>query len=184
MFPGLKTGKSENLMTDPIQLILNFGKSGHVLGKSIEENEADELIKSIIDRLNTSERVLDLSPESLNEFAKLLLLYYQQSIQSGKDFSEEQIVEIIREIAAYFGKVVINNSSGKWRTKGSLWETEIVIGGPVKAKKGNEVRTYKEAATSLGQIAASTWLALQKGVEPKLFSGYKFACARHVKESL
>jgi hypothetical protein len=171
-------------MIDAGQLILNMARDGHPLATSIEENETTQLISNIRERLNATEDVLNLSPISLEGLSALLLDYYQTSIWNGKEFTEEEIATLIREIAAYVGIVFIKHSRGKWRTTGSLWGTEIFFEGPVYSVKEGTVRTAKSGVVSLGQLASSTWTALQYGVEPKLYKGFKLLTAKIVKEKL
>jgi len=156
----------------------------HPLGQGIPETEFPILVEQLRQRLNASKEELDLSPKSLTNLDHLLLNYFQLVAASGNVFSEENTVQIVREIAAYFGKVVLSNTKGKLHLVGGLRGTEIEFEGPVKGRKGGETRTYPKAIISLGQIASGTWNAVLNGVDPKLYKSYIFATAKNVKESL
>jgi len=111
----------------------------------------------------------------------MLLNYYPQ-----RQFTEEEIMQAIREIAAYIGKVIVTRSTGKWHIHdvGGLWGTEIVFDGPVKTIKGRQAVTYNKSVVNLGQIASGTWSALQLGIEPKLYKVYRVAISKAKKEDL
>jgi hypothetical protein len=128
---------------------MDFEKSGSPLGKSIAEEETPRLIDRLIFRLLTSPKILDLSPKSLNILATMLLNYYQQN-----QFTEEEIMQAIREVAAYIGTVIVTHSTGKWHIHhaGGLMGTEIVFEGPVKTIKGRQTVTFDKSVVSLGQI--------------------------------
>ncbi len=169
-------------MINPARLILEYGKRGSPLGKSILEEEFPSLVANLQERLGASPEVLNLSPDSLNILAPLLLSYYQREFLGIKEDDEEEIVRMIREIAAYIGRVILKNSKGKLQTWGGLWGTEIVFEGPVKSIKGSQTITHKQGVVSLGQIASSTWTALQMGVEPKLYRTFQLSVAKNVRE--
>jgi hypothetical protein len=169
-------------MRETERLIDEFDKKGNPLGKNITEEEIPGLANNLLERLNVTKEQLDFSPASLNRLAQLLLSYYQVETSHGVAFTDEDVVGIVREIAAYFGKTILTNTKGKLRSVKSIWGTEIEFEGPTRARKGNEVRTYSSSIISLGQIAAGTWSAVIVGVEPKLYKTYQFAIAKNVKE--
>jgi hypothetical protein len=165
-------------------LIREYGKKGNPLGKNITGEEIPALANNLRTRLNTTDIDLDFSPPSLNKLAQLLLSYYKAEASHGVIFTDEDVIGIVREIAAYIGKTILTNSKGKLRSGKSLWGTEIEFEGPSRIKKGSQVRTYSSWIISLGQIAAGTWDALIIGVEPKLYQIYKNSTAKNAKEIL
>ena len=169
----------------PTQRLINqFAAQGHPLGRSIPEEEAATLIEVLQKRLGASAKELDLSPSSLNRLEQRLIDLHQSMQEQGQIFTDEELVQLVREIAAYIGKVFVTHAGGKWETVKTLWGTEIVFEGPVEAVKGKEIRVYPKSVSSLGNIAASTWDAITVGIKPKLYDVYRRASAKRVREQL
>ena len=58
-------------------------------------------------RLSLGENILDLSPKSLDTLESSLKTYYIDEIKDARQLSEMQVLSLIREIIAYFGRVVV-----------------------------------------------------------------------------
>jgi hypothetical protein len=104
---------------------------------------------------------------------------------TGQAFDEPGLMQLVREIAAYIGSVLVAHAAGEWRTvDNSLWGTEIVIAGPVYGIKDSMIREYPKRVFSLGNLAASAWDAIVAGVPPKLYQDYRDARAKRLRERL
>jgi hypothetical protein len=84
--------------------------------------------------------ILDQTPKSLNRLENLLAMYWSKLTEDGLLLNDEQTVELVRELTAYIGELLIRNIKGEWVNLGTLWNTEIVIEGPFKIKKEGKSR--------------------------------------------
>jgi hypothetical protein len=166
------------------KLIQEFARQRHPLGRSIPVAEAPALTEALRQRLGASTQELDLSPASLKRLEQRLINLHQAMQEQGQTFSDEELVRLVREIAAYVGQVLLIHAEGKWQTMSSLWNTEVVFEGPVEGVKGKEVRVYPVRVFSLGNIAASSWDATKVGKIPKLYQVYRDARAKRLREKL
>jgi hypothetical protein len=182
--PSLWFSLRSKKMIDTPEFILNHCKNRHPLSNGILEEEIPDLIQQLRYRLNTSKQELNLSPKSLKDLSRHLLNYYQTKIQDGGSFSDEEILQIIRELTAYVGNVILLNSGGKWELVDNIYETEIRVDGPSKVRKGQDLRTYPSYGVALGWSMARGWDAVQLGIEPKLYSLYTAAISKNLKEKL
>lgn len=170
-------------MEDIKKMINECYKAENPIAKNITEEEFPELVNNLRERLNTTQTILDLTPDSLNKLAKLLMSYYKVWNLSGKSITNNEVLKIIREISAYFGQTILSHTDGKLHSvNNSILGTEIIFQRTTKAKKGDIEITSQNAVISLGQIGAGTWSAIVKGIEPKLLRSYQIATAKNVKE--
>jgi hypothetical protein len=82
------------------------------LGKSIHQKKVPILTSQLRQRLEMSEAELDFTPASLERLEdKLFELLQKIDIQT---LTDEDIVQFVREISAYFGKVLVVHAEGNW----------------------------------------------------------------------
>ena len=69
-------------------------------------------------------------------------------------YSQEEIVQFVREISAYVGEVLVIHAGCKWEPLGTFWSTHLVIDGNVKVTKEGRSRFVPSVALHLGAIGA------------------------------
>ncbi len=166
------------------RLIMTAAETGHLLGRSISSDDSLILINQLRLRLGDTSGNLDLSPKSLKVLAKQLLAWHQRVLARTYSFNDEETLQVVREIAAYCGQVLVKHAHGQWHNSEGLWGTEIVIERPVEVAKGDDIRRGNKTVWSLGQIAASSWDAVTVGVEPKLYKTFQLVTAKRITEAL
>ncbi len=162
--------------------VFDFARENHPLGKSILEEEAPQLTSSLRQRLAMSVADLDFSPASLKLLEEKLVELSQKD--DINNYADTEIVQLVREIAAYVGKVLVLHAEGKWEPLGTLWGTQIIFEGKIKVVKEGTTRVVPSVAFSLGNIGATTVDMLRLGKKPILFRDYQSARKRTVKEQL
>lgn len=166
-------------------LIQDFAKLGHPLGAAIRREEAPQLVAALLHRLGATPEELNQSPLSLHVLERELVRWHQSLSSSGQSLEGEDLVQFVRELAAYVGIVLETHAGGEWRTTdNSLWGTEISFRGPVYVVKGSEIRQHPLRVFSLGNLAGSAWDAILAGVPPKLYQDYRDARAKKLRERL
>lgn len=129
-----------------------------------------------------SEPELDFTPVSLKRLEdKLIELPQNADIQN---FSDEEIVQLVREVAAYVGEVLVLHADGKWRPLKDLWSTHVVIEGDIRIIKEGQRRVAPSIAFSLGAIGTAAWDMISLGKKPSLYKDYQSARKKMVKEEL
>jgi len=172
-------------MGPTVKLIKEFARRGHPLGRGISVEEVPMLIEALQQRLGTSSKELNLSPTSLKRLEQRLVALHQSMQERGENFSDEELVRLVREIAAYIGQVLVKHTGGRWRNLGSLYGTEVVFDGPWEVVKGLERRTFSEGAVFImGDEAAWAWDEIVEGKKPNLYRTYREARAKRIKERL
>jgi hypothetical protein len=167
------------------KIMYDFQNKGHPLGKGYSECEISDLVSCLKQRLNVIDDVLDLEPKSLNTLAKLLLDYYQKMTENGHIFSDEEVAQVVREIAAYIGKVILIHTKSVWIFDAEKFSyTRLDIDTPTIGKKGNYTKYSSSRSIFLAYPASRTWSAIQMGIEPKLYNLYKTAVSKVIKEKL
>jgi hypothetical protein len=166
------------------KLINEFSKRGHPLGRSISEEEVPTLIEALRQRLGVSSRDLDLSPQSLKRLEQCLVELHRKDQEQRSIMGEEEVVRLIREVAAYIGQVLVIHTGGRWRTIHSLYGTEIVFdGGTWAIVKNNKVRWSSHGPVyTMGGEAAWAWDAIVAGRKPNLYRLYREARTRRLRE--
>jgi hypothetical protein len=165
-------------------LIQEFARQGHPLGRDVALEESPLLIEALRERLEASPGELDLSPASLDTLEQRLVDLHKSMQDRSQAFSEPMLVQLVREMVAYIGRVMVDHAGGEWRNIGTLWGTEVVFRGPVEVVKGEEIRVHANRIESLGNIAASSWDAITAGVRPGLYKMYRQARSKHGREIL
>ncbi len=172
-------------MGSTVKLIKQFARQGHPLGRGISEEEVPELVEGLRQRFGTSTNKLDLSAESLKQLEQLLIDLYQSAQEQQLSFSEQELVLLMREVAAYLGQVLVMHTGGQWRNLGSLYGTEIVVEGPWEIVKGQDVHTSsKSTVYSMGGEAAWAWDALVEGRKPNLYGLCQESRQKRIREQL
>jgi hypothetical protein len=166
------------------ELTRSYARDGHPLGRAINLEERTQLIDGLRERLRRTAHELDLSPKSLQRLDRYLTLHYQSLQATAHPTSQEETLQLVRQIAAYFGQVLVMHAGGQWQIGNSLWGTEIKIERLVEVHKGLVVHQHNKTTYSLGNIASGVWDALAAGKKPRLYRFYLEATARHVTERL
>lgn len=167
-------------------LVYDFGKRGHPLGQAIRKEEVPELIEALRQRLGCTEEELDLSPESLKRLESRLIALHQ-AIESGQvPASDEDIVRLIREVAAYLGQVIVLNLNGRWaEPRNTLWANDVIVPLPVETIKGREIRTSPDRALAVAVTVAYFWdlIGIGKG-KGFLWKEYKAMTKKRWRETI
>ena len=146
--------------------ILNeLHKKGDPLAIGIDYSETEELIGELRKRLSLGENILDLSPKSLDTLESSLKTYYIDEIKDARQLSEMQVLSLIREIIAYFGRVVVENTDGKWINNGMLKGTIIKIEGPITVRRKRGTTMSSGTKIFLWNIATVHWDNIITGFE-------------------
>lgn len=164
------------------KLIFEFIKKEHPLGKSIDPDEVPSLVSGLRQRLGVLPDDLDLSPRSLRILEKSLYDLRPQ-FESGS-LRDEELLQIVREVAAYIGEVLVLHSFGKWQTQGTLWGTDIIFEGNIKITKEGEQRVTQSLAMSLGNLAAAAIDMVSVGKMPELYKYYMIGRKKKFQEKL
>ena len=167
------------------KLIQQFAREGHPLGQGIEIEELPDLIEALRQRLIVSNEELDLSPSSLNRLEQHLIDLFRSMNEAKQKFADEELVQLVREIAAYIGEVLVTQADGRWgdQTK-TLWATEVIIEGPWEVIKDRRNISPYAAHFVVGSEAAWVWDAITVGKKPYLYRTYRDAHTRRLRERL
>lgn len=157
------------------RLIFERGEQGHLLAQGITPDEASTLSTHLIARFNPLDSELDFSPKSLSRLDRGLIKYHKALSASGKTLSEDETLELVRELAAYLGKVLAAHSAGLWITGPTLWGTHMEF------SRNNPSKTLR---VSLGNIAGNSWDCVLKGLEPRLYEAYRRSKQKTVHQKL
>jgi len=166
-------------------LIKDFAHNRHPLGNGILLAEVPVLIETLRQRLSVSADELDLSPASLRKLVQYLYDLYQSIQDRGLTLSNEDLVEMVREIAAYIGEVLVRNAGGRWGQESqTLWSTEVVIDGPWEVIKDRRYISPRPASFIIGGEAAWVWDVISTGKKPDLYRTYRDARSKRLRERL
>lgn len=165
-------------MTTATDLLIEYAKTHHPLGRSLALEDAPNLVEQLRLRLNTTHDILDMSPASLKRLEYELVQFYQLLNQSGRVFTDEELAEFIREIAAYLGLVLVKHAEARWKVLAtdSLWATYVSFGEYMDLTKG--VKPFVSPfplSMSLGNYAAASWDLIALGKDPGLYKMYQTA---------
>lgn len=152
------------MTTKTEHLLIDFFERGHPLGRAIRSEEAPKLVEALRQRLGCTPEELDLSPGSLKRLEQLLIALHQ-AIESGQVLmSDNDLVSLIREVAAYLGEVMVVNLGGKWDDECiPVWISNVSIPLPVETIKGKEVRFSSTRGFPAVHIAAYFWDLIRIG---------------------
>lgn len=164
------------------RIIFDFIKVGHPLGQIITREEVPSLASRLRRRLEMSESELDFSPTSLKRLENKLFELSQMT--QTQNYSDEEIIQFIREIAAYVGEVLVLHADGKWRSLQDLWSTQVIFEGDIKITKEGRQRVAPSVVFSLGNIGAGVWDMISIGRKPHLYKDYLSGKKKKVKEEL
>ncbi len=164
------------------KIVSEFGRKGHPLGKSIYREDVPSLVFHLRQRLGMSDSELDLTPVSLKRLEEKLIEKSQE--KWSEIYSQEEIVQFVREISAYVGEVLVIHAGCKWEPLGTLWSTHLVIDGNVKVTKEGRSRFVPSVALPLGAIGAVALDMVSVGKKPMLYRDYLSAKKKSVKEEL
>ena len=168
-------------MKTATKIIFDFIRTQHPLSRGIEKEETPLLVGLLRKRLSLSEIELDFSPISLQRLEDKLS--DSADTLKAKLIKEEEIIQIIREIAAYVGEVLVLNTNGKWQNLGDLWSTKVIFEGNIKITKAGNERTAQSIAFSLGNIGAGAWDMISLGRKPILYCDYLSAKKKTIIEN-
>jgi hypothetical protein len=171
-------------MNDTNALIVQYAKQRHPLAASFAVEEAVELADQLRHRLGSSSEELSLSPASLKRLERKLAEWHHSLQQQNKTLTDQEVLQLVREIAAYFGLVLVHHASGQWRALGSLWTTEIQIEGPLAVAESHQRRFSPfPLLLSLGNQAATTWDLIVQGAPARLYKSFRRAKRKQSKGS-
>lgn len=163
-------------------VVKQYGNNDHILGRGLEQEEADLLLRPLRQRLHSNEKDLDLSPASLKRLEHRLVALNKNMLSQDVDFTDDELVQFVREVAAYLGLVLTRHANGKWRGGKQLWTSQVDIPGPIRVVDGKA--SYTSAYPMiifLGHIAAVSWELIKRGMKPQLFSTFS-AAKRKISE--
>jgi hypothetical protein len=163
-------------MTDTNALIIEYARQRHPLARGFGIEEATMLVEQLRARLDAAAKELDLSPNSLKRLEDKLVAWNKSMKQHEIRLTDEETLQLVREIAAYLGSVLVLHASGEWRAHGSLWTTEIEVKSPNLAEAERQGRFSQfPLLFSLGNQAATAWDLVQQGESPGLYSAFRRA---------
>jgi hypothetical protein len=167
------------------KLIQEYKRKGHPLGEELTLEECENLIRALRQRLQATEQELDLSPMSLKRLDQRLRIYFRLSHGAGQALFDNEVVQVVRELAAYFGMVLVKHVGAIWRGGSSLWGTEIEVSGPTKVIKGRTPYTIDgPQVLALGNLAAAALNRAANDKDTELYSRYLAARKRIAKQRL
>jgi hypothetical protein len=166
------------------KLIQEYKVRGHPLGEAIRLGETGELISLLRIRLGATDSELDLSPPSLKRLEKKLVEYHQTLQSKSQQLTDDETVQLVREIAAYLGVVRLRHAQAIWREGRSLWDTSVEVAGPIKVIKGARKYTGNSLTQLLGNQAASAWDVITQGKPTRLYSSYLSLRRKVAKQDL
>jgi hypothetical protein len=150
------------------KIVTEYGQKNYPLGKCIYREEVPYLTSQLKQLLAIVDNKLNFTPESLIILEDKLFAWSKEV--NIKSLEDDEIVEIVREVAAYYGEVLALYADGKWESRQTLWGTCIVIEGNVKVTKEGRNRIVPSVAVSLGNIGTVTLELIYQG---KRFNLYK-----------
>jgi hypothetical protein len=165
-------------------LIREYGSQGHPLGQAFDQEEALVLVEQLRKRLGASEQQLNLSSTSLERLEQALVELHESLAEQGMELSDDELVQLVREVAAYFGLVLVKHAGGRWNRLHTLWGMQIRIGKPLKEDERIRSKRDLEMVYLLGNVAASAWDMISSGMQPRLFKNYRAAYSRVARQRL
>jgi hypothetical protein len=170
-------------MTRASRFVLDLEKTNDPLARSIKIEEMQDLIENLRKRLNTSSTDLYVSPSSLRRLDLLLINYHQQMTENKITLTDDSLGNLIRELAAYLGKVLLTHTDATIEDHGSLWGTHILITGGVKVLKEGRTRETNAINMSLGNLASIALDRLEGNINPNLYKTYRAAKSKSFRET-
>lgn len=167
-------------MKTATKIVSEFGKQGHPLGQSIKPEEASLLAHQLARLLGLNNSELDFSPKSLKLLEDKLVEFSQRVTLEA--LTEEEIVQMVREVSAYVGEVLVLHTQGKWATLGTLLGTEVVFEENIKLNKEGRTKIIPSIAFRIGFTGAAAVDMAFSGRKPILYRDYLNAKNKSIKE--
>ena len=166
-------------------LIREYAKKNHPYAKGISQEEIGDLVTGLRKRFNLSEQESDFSPKSLMLIESKMVDLHRRLSEGTIEYTEEELVLLVRELAAYFIQVLILHSGGELNSQSSnLWSTEVIMRRPTTAVKGRERTTLPKLVIPAGNSVATAWDVIGLGKKPTLYADYKATKAKVLREKL
>jgi hypothetical protein len=166
------------------KLIQEYWSQGQVIARPLVLQEFDALISALRQRLMASLEELDLSPSSLKRLEGRLRSYHVALQEEGKHLSDVDVVELVREIAAYLASVLLQHTDATWRGGRSLWDSGVEVIGTIKVREGSESFTSRKLVYAVGNQAAAAWDAITEGQNTLLYSVFLSMKRKSVSQRL
>ncbi len=165
------------------EIIRQYSKAGHELGRSITAEEALALIECLRKRFDMHQE-LDLSPQSLLVLEEKTFQYWKSLERTG--FGDQEVVQTIREIVAYIGQVLVMHAEGQWyETSSMVLGTSVKFGGIWEIiKEGRREISSLPVCFGLGFTVTWNWDRIGKGKRPSFYKLYQDAKSRRLEENL
>jgi hypothetical protein len=165
-------------------IIYNNYKTRNPLAQGVKKDEIKDLIKEFNHRLSWSGENLEPSEKNLTLLFSTLKSFYAHVIEGGKVFSEDEHLQIVREVTAYFGYVVLLTKGGEWDNPGGLLEVGIRFSGDFKSTKGGKTTSSKLRVENIGYLAASIWDGVLMGIDLDIMKPFNSIAQKRIKETL
>ncbi len=159
-------------------------KNKNPLAQGITEGEVRKLASDLGKRLSWSGKQLEPSQETLARLFNGLVSYYNQLSSTGYSFSENEHLQIVREITAYFGYIVIRSKGGEWDNPGGLLDVGIKFSGDFEGVKGNKITKSTIRVENLGYLAVGIWDGVLAGINIDVMKYYGSFAKKRIGESL
>lgn len=138
-------------MSSIYKIIQELYEQKNPIANPLIPEEIQTLIKELINRLNSSEDILDSSIKSLSVLEKLLIDFCSKDSFQELNNDYEELLHFIRELAAYLGNVIVVNAQGEWAKESrNLWSTHVYAKGGWKTKKGKELSNPEKVGFIVG----------------------------------
>jgi len=158
---------------------------GHPLAQNITSEEVPLLIDGFRKKLGVSGDELNLFPKSLKTLEQILMSLHKAQLEKGENFTNEEVAELVRGIAAYIGEILIRHAGARWSdTSRTLWGTEVTIDGPWQVIKDRKYTSPYPTHFILGSDAAWALDEISAGRKPNLFRTYSEARTKSLRERL
>ncbi len=162
-------------------LIAKLGREQDPLGRPILWKEVPSLITSIKHRFGLEDQ--DLSPLSLKKLDDKLFLYIQSFRERKQDLTDIEIVQLVREIAAYLGSVLVDYAGGEWYQGAlSLWDNRVIIEAPWTIVKERRKSHSSEVNFMISGNAAFSIEEAIEGQKPKLYRIFQDIKKKTIRE--
>jgi len=139
------------------------------------------LVRLLQARLGADAESLDLSVASVGRLEKALQEYHRvQGARVLATMDEGSTLQVVREVAAYIGEVLVHNFGAQWEDQGSLWFTFAVLKNP--SAPAGSAKAHR--ALSVADLAAGAWDALLLGKPLRLGEVLRLAKRNRISEEL
>ena len=140
-----------------ILLARYYADKHHPLAQGIKPSEITPLVTSLQCRWAEAGVKPELAQEGLEGLRRAATAYAQHAAQRGQPFTEEDHLRIIRELAAFHGSRLLQDSGGKWDNPDSL--LNLAVADPRLCMFRSDTGEYKvrRLAYHVGWMAAKIW---------------------------